>query len=222
MTKKSKQIWIKKAIHLRIKICFLLSAICLPLVGISQNEDREITFKKLLENYHIVYKPVEGYEAMKSAPNVFKVGEKLTYSTVYFLESNDNENILGIFILGMENQKHSLPYIGSQYVNHILHMNNYKEGKMVSSGLFVRYMPDKPAILNANIAGEYVFNLEEPFNGIYQHCHLRYIEVEKHALIFVFHLFKKNNKYYINKILEKTFEILKFDDRIEINEPFGK
>lgn len=180
----------------------------------AQNLSKEESFWTLVDKYHLIYTSNDIFIPLKPQPESIDVGENLRYTTIYFLESKDRTACIGFRIFGLNIPKlENFPDVNMDYLRQINQMDNFQRNMKVAPNKIKFYPKKETSQLNAQFAGEYRFGLKEPFLGKYKHCVLRFFQTDDHAQVFIFYLFKLNDKNVINNTMDQTFDMLKFREQ---------
>lgn len=218
---KSKNQKIKKIINVNY-FTFIMTVIFLifSLVGLAQSESREEAFRQsFITQFHLVYATPEGYFPMENQPNSLDLSQPSPYFNVFFIESKIDKVIIGTYILPLSCS--NLATVDMQFLFHINSIRKYNYNKKEIANSFAIYPNEISKNLNSNFSGEYSFYMKKSFMGKYNYCSVRFLQVSKEALIFTFHLFERNKPKLIQKTLESTINMIKFDEAFSQNIPYG-
>jgi hypothetical protein len=218
---KSKNQKIKKIISENY-LTFILTVIFLifSLVGLAQSVSRDEAFRQSCKTqFHLVYAPPAAYYPLENQPNLLDLSQPSPYFNVYFIESKIDKVIIGTYILPLSCS--NLASVDMQFLFHINSIRKYNYNKKEIANSFVIYPNEISENLNSNFSGEYSFYMKKSFMGKYNYCSVRFLQVSKEALIFTFHLFERNKPKLIQKTLESTINMIKFDEAFSKNVPYG-
>ena len=168
-------------------------------------------FVETIKKYNLVYSHPKGYKFIKPQNEYLEIGDSLSFSNVLFTESKDKKVLIGFYFqkLDTSNQVETdSPSLA--FAKKIVWMDIDRYNRNLGREKPRIHPYNQTSMLNASISGEYGLRMQNPFLGRYSNCKMRFFEKFDQLLVFVFYLYQPDHEKTVEKIMEDTFDILKF------------
>ncbi len=182
---------------------------------------REECFKSSFKDSNILFNGSANFTAMKPQPPYIFIYTNSELSSSFFFASENRQVLIGIASDAITKTAedyirkfHPDANFNNSYKNKIKSHReaSAKHGKLSK---IKYYTKKKTNILNAQVAGEFVYNEKVPFIDDYRYCKVRFMHTDYLKDVFIYYFFISDNKRTVKKIMKQTFDIVTFKENLD-------
>lgn len=184
----------------------------------SNGSFREKCFKNSFKDSIILFNGSANFTVMKPQPPYISVSTDSHLGSSYFFASENRQVLIGIasdaFSKVTEDyirQFHPTANVNNSYKS-IIENHREASSKHGKLSMIEYYTKKKANVLNAQVAGEFVYNEKLPFIGKYRYCKVRFMHSDYLRDVFIYYFFISDNKRTAKKIMKQTFDIVTFKE----------